>query len=200
MKGHIAALLLSLSLLGGCVTVPQGTDFSNPTSQSTPSAQSISVEPVVVSDRTFVKWNAGDTHSDGLTLSIVDYLRASHRFAAVHMPPQATAAQDHVLRFSFDKFNVHRRPYGGYFPFALITLTGYIWAGGTTHIDESSVSGQLQVHDSQGQLMHSYQTQQYGERSISLYSMSPVNGQPERQAALDDLLNQYMTDLRKQTE
>lgn len=196
MKGHIAALLLSLSLLGGCVTVPQGTDFANPTSQSTPSAQSISVDPVVVSDRTFVKWNAGDTHFSGLTLSIVDYLRASHRFAAVHMPPQAIAAQDHVLRFSFDKFNVYRRPYGGYFPFALITLTGYIWAGGTVHIDESSVSGQLDVHDAQGQLLHSYRTQQYGEESISFYKAGRVTGQRERKAALEDLLDQYLSDLK----
>ena len=31
MKGPFAAVLLSLSLLGGCVTVPQGTDFPAPT-------------------------------------------------------------------------------------------------------------------------------------------------------------------------
>ncbi|MGH8352434.1 MAG: hypothetical protein ACRERY_02715 [Pseudomonas sp.] len=198
MKGPIAAVLLCLSLLGGCATVPQGTDFPTPTPAAESSTQSIALQPVTVTDKTFVKWNANKTESEGLTLSLLDYLRAKRLFSAVHAPSQPVGRDDHVLNFSFDNFNVHRRPYGGYLPFSLLTLTGYIWFGGTTHIDESNVSGQLQVHDSQGQLVHSYQTRQYGERSISLYSMGPVNGQPERQAALADLLDQYLADLRKQ--
>ena len=81
-----------------------------------------------------------------------------------------------------------------------MTLTGYIWFGGTTHIDESNVSGRLQVSDAQGKLLYSYQTRQYGERSISLYSLGPVSGGPERQGALADLLDQYQSDLGKQTK
>lgn len=200
MKGPLAAVLLCLSLLGGCVTVPQGTDFSAPERASVTSTQSVAVKPVTVTDKTFVTWNSNQTESQPLTLSLIEYLRDSQQFSEVRLPHQPVGTDDQVLSFSFDTFNVHRRPYGGYFPFALLTLTGYIWFGGTIHIDESNVAGQLQVHDAQGQLLHSYQTRQYGERSISLYNMVGVNGQPERKAALDDLLNQYLTDLRKQAQ
>ena len=197
MKGHLAAVLLCLCVLGGCVTVPQGTDFSTPEPIGSAVAQGVALQPVTVTDKTFVRWNADKIESKGLTLSLIDYLRARQLFHSIHVPAQPVAADDQVLSFSFDTFNIHRRPYGGYLPFSLLTLTGYIWLGGTTHIDESNVSGQLQVHDSQGQLLHSYQTRQFGERSISLYSMGPVNGLPERQAALDNLLDQYLADLRK---
>ncbi|MGA4633700.1 hypothetical protein ACPA5B_07430 [Pseudomonas solani] len=200
MKGPFAAVLLSLSLLGGCVTVPQGTDFPTPGKAASPAQQSVALAPVEVTDKTFVKWNAGQTQSSGMTLSLGNYLKASNRFSNVRMPGQTLAADDQVLSFSFDTYNVHRRPYGGYFPFALVTLTGYIWFGGTSHIDESNVSGRLQVSDAQGKLLHSYQTRQYGERSISLYSMGPVNGSPERQSAVADLLDQYQSDLGKQTK
>ncbi len=200
MKGPIAAVLLCLSVLGGCATVPQGTDFPAPERANTTIDQAVAVQPATVTDKAFVNWNANQTESQPLTLSLIDYLRDSQQFSAVRMPQQALAADDQVLNFSFDTYNIRRRPYGGYFPFALLTLTGYIWFGGTIHIDESNVAGQLQVHDAQGQLLHSYQTRQYGERSISLYNMVGVNGQPERKAALDDLLNQYLTDLRKQAQ
>lgn len=200
MKGPFAAVLLSLSLLGGCVTVPQGTDFPAPDKAASPVQQSVALAPVEVTDKTFVKWNAGQTQSSGMTLSLGNYLKASNRFSNVRMPGQTIAPDDQVLSFSFDTYNVHRRPYGGYFPFALVTLTGYIWFGGTSHIDESNVSGRLQVSDAQGKLLYSYQTRQYGERSISLYSMGPVNGSPERQSAVADLLDQYQSDLGKQTQ
>lgn len=200
MKGPFAAVLLSLSLLGGCVTVPQGTDFPAPGKAASPAQQSVALATVEVTDKTFVKWNAGQAQSNGMTLSLANYLRASNRFSSVRMPGQTVAADDQVLSFSFDTYNVHRRPYGGYFPFAIVTLTGYIWFGGTTHIDESNVSGRLQVSDAQGKLLHSYQTRQYGERSISLYSLGPVSGGPEREGALADLLDQYQSDLGKQTK
>lgn len=198
MKGPLAVVLLCLSVLCGCATVPQGTDFSTPERVSTTSPQSVAVKPVTVSDKTFVSWNANQTESQPLTLSLINYLRDSQQFSAVRLPHQSLSKDDQVLSLSFDTFNVHRRPYGGYFPFALLTLTGYIWFGGTTHIDESNVAGQLQVHDAQGKLLHSYQTRQYGERSISLYSLGPVDGLPERQSALSDLLDQYLADIRKE--
>lgn len=197
MKAPIAAVLLCLSVLGGCATVPQGTDFPAPERASITLPQVVAVKPATVTDKTFVSWNANQTESQPLTLSLIEYLRDGQQFSAIRLPQQTLAADDQVLNFSFDTYNVRRRPYGGYFPFALLTLTGYIWFGGTTHIDESNVAGQLQVHDAQGQLLYSYQTRQYGERSISLYSMGAVNGQPERKAALDDLLNQYLNDLKK---
>lgn len=200
MKGPLAAVLLCLSLLGGCVTVPQGTDFSAPERASVTSTQSVAVKPVTVTDKTFVTWNSNQTESQPLTLSLIEYLRDSQQFSEVRLPHQPVGTDDQVLSFSFDTFNVHRRPYGGYFPFALLTLTGYIWFGGTTHIDESTVQGQLQVHDSEGELLHSYNTRQAGERSISLYNLGPVDGLPERQAALGDLLNQYLADLRKEKQ
>ncbi|MDV3437972.1 hypothetical protein R0G64_00845 [Pseudomonas otitidis] len=200
MKGPFAAVLLALSMLTGCVTVPQGTDFPTPDKTATTSQQSVALASVEVTDKTFVNWNAGKPQSTGMTLSLGNYLKASNRFSNVRMPGQAVAADDQVLSFSFDTYNVHRRPYGGYFPFAIVTLTGYIWFGGTTHIDESNVSGRLQVSDAQGKLLYSYQTRQHAEHSVSLYSMGTVNGSPERRSALDDLLNQYQSDLGKHTK
>jgi hypothetical protein len=76
-------------------------------------------------------------------------------FAQVIRFPARLGEQDVLLKFDFSQLQGKRTPHPGYFPGALLTLTGWIWFNGPIYVDRYDLAGQLSVEDARGRLLAS---------------------------------------------
>lgn len=74
------------------------------------------------------------------------------------------------FQFHFTKYSHERKLYPLYFPLAMITLTMYIWFGGTVTVDEAHYACTLKVTDSDEKILYRLEGQVSGKKEINIYS------------------------------
>jgi len=126
---YVAAALLGLSLTG-CVSFNPAGPIGDPSQKaSTPRQQAVMVDQVVVSDSSIdaeVRKNLGSQFTAQLNRRI----ERGEYFREVISFPATLGEQDALLKLEFSSLKGKRTPHPGYFPGAILTLTGWIWFNG----------------------------------------------------------------------
>ncbi|WP_244944096.1 hypothetical protein [Leptospira meyeri] len=97
------------------------------------------------------------------------------------------------LQFEFTSYSHKRRIYEGYFPFAFLTLTLYIWFGGTIGIDSMEYDCRLIVRDMKDQVVYEVQKKETSEKSVNFYSTEYMLPKSEelRTKLISDIMEHY---------
>jgi len=133
-----------------------------------------------------------DGVEDSLTLHLADYLRGRKMFERVMILPGQPGPQDMVLHLRFTRYDQESGISPWYFPAAFLTLTIYIWAGGTVGIHHSTYAATLTVDDGAGHRQAEVSLEEATSRSISIYSDTRVDFGPARTQLIDHLLDQAL--------
>lgn len=134
---------------------------------------------------------------DSLRGNISTYVQDAGYFLETNNLPGKVADDDFVLDFRFDRYIEKRSTHPAYFPLALITMTFYIWFGGPIFVDESNLSGVLDVHDGTGKLIVNVSSQLHEEHNVSLWSLEYAlpSGIEARTSLIQDLLRKAYEDI-----
>lgn len=153
---YVAAALLSLSLTG-CVSFNPAGPISEPADKaSSPRQQAVMVDDVVVSDNSInaeVRKNLGSQ----FTAQLNKRLERGEYFREVISFPAKLGEQDALLKLEFSSLKGKRSPHPGYFPGAILTLTGWIWFNGPIYVDKYDLTGALVFTDAHGKTLASSQ-------------------------------------------
>ncbi|MGE8720791.1 transposase [Leptospira terpstrae] len=109
---------------------------------------------------------------DGLTLSLQSYLKQGKYFENIYLFNEEipNKVEFERLQFEFTSYSHKRRIYEWYFPFSMLTLTFYIWFGGTIGIDTMNYDCRLVVRDMKNQVVYEIQKNEITEKSVNFYS------------------------------
>jgi len=153
---YVAAALLGLSLTG-CVSFNPAGPIGDPSQKaSTPRQQAVMVDQVVVSDSSIdaeVRKNLGSQFTAQLNRRI----ERGEYFREVISFPATLGEQDALLKLEFSSLKGKRTPHPGYFPGAILTLTGWIWFNGPIYVDKYDLTGTLVFEDAHGKTLASSQ-------------------------------------------
>lgn len=153
---YLAAALLSLSL-AGCVSFNPAGPISEPTQKaSTPRQQAVMIDNVVVSDSS-INAEVRKNLSSQFTAQLNKRLERGEYFREVISFPATLGEQDALLKLEFSSLKGKRTPHPGYFPGAILTLTGWIWFNGPIYVDKYDLTGTLSFEDAQGKTLASSQ-------------------------------------------
>ncbi|PJZ79298.1 transposase [Leptospira meyeri] len=132
---------------------------------------------------------------DGLTINLRSHLKQGKYFENVYLfneeIPKNTEFER--LQFEFTSYSHKRRIYEGYFPFAFLTLTLYIWFGGTIGIDSMEYDCRLIVRDMKDQVVYEVQKKETSEKSVNFYSTEYMLPKSEelRTKLISDIMEHY---------
>ena len=134
-----------------------------------------------------------------LTLSIASYVNDTKYFSRVNQLPGEPRADELVLSYRFDRYELERQPHPAYFPCALLTLTLYIWFGGPIYNDVADLSGTLEVRDTSGKELALVHETHEETHSVNLWSTEYAlpSSAKARTVLVRRLLDQAVVELRK---
>ena len=162
-----AAVLLALpGLFCSCVSVPPSVQLSTPRRVSVKDPRVAWVAPVTFADPEMEE----TVRADGLTLSIVRYLRQSGRFADADTLSDARSPGDLVLHWTFIRYRQSRSVHPAYVPCAVLTLTLYIFFNGPVGIDETDLAASLTIEDGQGRELAHAEEEVSAKHSFGVWS------------------------------
>lgn len=153
---YLAAALLSLSLTG-CVSFnPAGPISETAQKASTTRQQAVMVDDVVVSDSS-INAEVRKNLSSQFTAQLNKRIERGEYFREVISFPAKLGEQDALLKLEFSSLKGKRSPHPGYFPGAILTLTGWIWFNGPIYVDKYDLTGTLVFEDAHGKTLASSQ-------------------------------------------
>jgi len=188
-------LVLCLLALSGCVTLPAGTGLNAPIHSENALPRKAWIGTVKIADDSVKNRPVVE---DSLRGNIMTYLQEGGYFLETSSLPGKVAADDLVLDFRFDHYIQKRTPHPAYFPLALVTMTFYIWFGGPIFVDESSLSGVLEIHNGSGKSIGNVISQLHEEHNVSLWSPEYAlpSGIKARTSLIQELISKASTDIR----
>lgn len=199
---YVAAALLSLSLTG-CVSFNPAGPIGEPAQKaSTPRQQAVMVDSVVVSDSSIdaeVRKNLGSQ----FTAQLNKRIERGEYFREVISFPATLGEQDALLKLEFNSLKGKRTPHPGYFPGAILTLTGWIWSNGPIYVDKYDLSGTLTFEDAQGRTLASSQKTLQLKQNTGLWDDDYFNlalGATQLNELVEDLLQDSLQQLANQPQ
>ncbi|WP_068825351.1 hypothetical protein [Pseudomonas sp. BMS12] len=196
---YAVAALLSLSLTG-CVSFNPAGPISEPAQKaSTPRQQAVMVDDVVVSDSSInaeVRKNLGSQ----FTAQLNKRIERGEYFREVISFPATLGEQDALLKLEFSSLKGKRTPHPGYFPGAILTLTGWIWFNGPIYVDKYDLTGTLTFEDAQGKNLASSQKTLHLEQNTGLWDDDYFNislGATQLNELVEQLLQDSLQQLAK---
>ncbi|MBD9424805.1 hypothetical protein IB232_05680 [Pseudomonas sp. PDM15] len=199
---YVAAALLSLSLTG-CVSFNPAGPIGEPAQKaSTPRQQAVMVDSVVVSDSSIdaeVRKNLGSQ----FTAQLNKRIERGEYFREVISFPATLGEQDVLLKLEFNSLKGKRTPHPGYFPGAILTLTGWIWFNGPIYVDKYDLSGTLTFEDTQGRTLASSQKTLQLKQNTGLWDDDYFNlalGATQLNELVEDLLQDSLQQLANQPQ
>jgi hypothetical protein len=199
---YVAAALLSLSLTG-CVSFNPAGPIGEPAQKaSTPRQQAVMVDSVVVSDSSIdaeVRKNLGSQ----FTAQLNKRIERGEYFREVISFPATLGEQDALLKLEFNSLKGKRTPHPGYFPGAILTLTGWIWFNGPIYVDKYDLSGTLTFEDAQGRTLASSQKTLQLKQNTGLWDDDYFNlalGATQLNELVEDLLQDSLQQLANQPQ
>jgi len=188
-RWSVSALAL---LLTGCLDIPlpMGTHLAESVPVGTARPQAAWVDRVVVDGLESAAM--ADGVGDSLTLHLADYLRGRKMFERVMILPGQPAPQDTVLHLRFTRYDQESGISPWYFPAAVLTLTVYIWVGGTVGIHHTNYAATLTVDDGAGHRQAEVSLEEATSRHLSVYSDTRVDFGPARSKFVDHLLDRAL--------
>jgi hypothetical protein len=192
-------LICFLLLFANCLSMPSTSNLPSPTVQKNSLKEEILLEKINVLDSENI---FGDKSAieENLTLNLKNYLERGKYFEKVVLFTEKDSyLENKSFQFYFDTYAIKRKPYKWYFPLAIITLTMYIWFGGTITIDEVQMSGGLEVKDSKNNKVFITKKEIFEEREINLYSseVSSPNSTSARGKFFFEILEEYKIKSRR---
>ncbi|WP_232225712.1 transposase [Leptospira terpstrae] len=167
MNNKIIFVLLCFVSLQ-CITLPPSISLGEPKIQTKDLGVAVLDKVKVLNvDEDYRK----DTE-DGLTLSLQSYLKQGKYFENIYLFNEEIPSKVEFerLQFEFTSYSHKRRIYEWYFPFSMLTLTFYIWFGGTIGIDTMNYDCRLVVRDMKNQVVYEIQKNEITEKSVNFYS------------------------------
>ncbi|MDG9925276.1 MULTISPECIES: hypothetical protein [unclassified Pseudomonas] len=199
---YVAAALLSLSLTG-CVSFNPAGPIGEPAHKaSTPRQQAVMVDEVVVSDSSIdaeVRKNLGSQ----FTAQLNKRIERGEYFREVISFPATLGEQDALLKLEFNSLKGKRTPHPGYFPGAILTLTGWIWFNGPIYVDKYDLTGTLTFEDAQGRTLASSQKTLQRKQNTGLWDDDYFNlalGATQLNELVEDLLQDSLQQLANQPQ
>lgn len=194
---YVAAALLSLSLTG-CVSFNPAGPISEPAEKaSSPRQQAVMVDDVVVSDSSInaeVRKNLGSQ----FTAQLNKRLERGEYFREVISFPAKLGEQDALLKLEFSSLKGKRSPHPGYFPGAILTLTGWIWFNGPIYVDKYDLTGSLVFADAHGKTLASSQKTLQLKQNTGLWDddyFNPAIGATQLNQLVEELLQDSLQQL-----
>jgi hypothetical protein len=199
---YVAAALLSLSLTG-CVSFNPAGPIGEPAQKaSTPRQQAVMVDEVMVSDSSIdaeVRKNLGSQ----FTAQLNKRIERGEYFREVISFPATLGEQDALLKLEFSSLKGKRTPHPGYFPGAILTLTGWIWFNGPIYVDKYDLTGTLTFEDAQGKTLASSQKTLHRKQNTGLWDDDYFNlalGATQLNELVEDLLQDSLQQLANQPQ
>lgn len=193
----VSSILVLLSLVG-CVTMPAGAGLNSPLPFHKEIPNKAWIGSVKITDASVENPQA---LSDSLRGNLKTYIKDSGCFRQFDSLPGKTSAEDLVLNFKFDRYEQKRSVHPAYFPLSIITMTMYIWFGGPISIDETNLSGSLEVMDGSGKGLLNVSSRIQDQHNVSIWSpdyMLP-SGIKARSELIHDLLNKVQSEINNNT-
>jgi hypothetical protein len=191
MQTNLKIILLYCLTMIGCVSLPPTSNLQEPKAQS-PIAQTVVVERTTVPELSDTYKKATE---DNLTMNLKNFLVKGNYFDKTYLFTEKDAELKNYqsFQFHFSKYSHERTPYAWYFPLAFITLTFYIWFGGTIVIDETHYICTLGVRDEKNKIVYQIQKEQKGEKDINFYSSESYfpSGAETRTKLVMELMEEY---------
>ncbi len=185
-------IIITFSLMAiGCVSLPPTSNLLEPKIQS-PISETVVVERTtipVLSER-YKK-----ATEDNLTMNLKEFLVKGNYFDKVFLftEKDSDLKSYQSFQFHFSKFSHERRPDPWYFPLAFITLTFYIWFGGTVTIDEAHYNCILIVKDDRNKIVYQIQKEKKEEKDINIYSNERIfpSAAETKTKLIEEILEEY---------
>lgn len=191
MKNKLILIILYTQTMIGCVSLPPTSNLLDPKQQS-PIQQTVIIERTTVPDLSEGYKKATE---DNLTMNLKDFLVKGNYFdkAILFTEKDADLKNYQSFQFHFSKYEHERTMYPWYFPLAFITLTFYIWFGGTITIDKTYYDCILTVKDDKNKIVFQIQKEQKGEKEMNHYSDDKFfpSGAEARTKLITEILEEY---------
>jgi len=186
------AILTSLLILSGCVSLPPGTGLNSPTNTKSLLNQKAWIGTVKLTDYSTENKSIVE---DSLRGNITAYIQQTGYFTETNTLPGKTGNNDWILDFQFDQYQQNRSMHPAYFPLAIATATLYIWFGGPIVVDSSELSGTLTVKNSTGQTLLKTSSNVHEEHNVNFWSPDYIlyDGNKPRTTLMDDLMSKVYT-------
>lgn len=199
---YVAAALLSLSLTG-CVSFNPAGPISEPAQKAPTSLpKAVMIDGVVVSDASInaeVRKNLGNQFTSQLNKR----MERGEYFREVISFPAKLGEQDALLKLEFSSLKGKRSPHPGYFPGAILTLTGWIWFNGPIYVDRYDLTGTLTFEDAQGRTLASSQKTLQRKQNTGLWDddyFSLSLGASQLNELVEELLQDSLQQLANPTQ
>ncbi len=186
------AILTSLLILSGCVSLPPGTGLNSPTNTKSLLNQKAWIGTVKLTDYSTENKSIVE---DSLRGNITAYIQQTGYFTETNTLPGKAGNNDWILDFQFDQYQQNRSMHPAYFPLAIATATLYIWFGGPIVVDSSELSGTLTVKNSTGQTLLKTSSNVHEEHNVNFWSPDYIlyDGNRPRTTLMDDLMSKVYT-------
>ncbi|WP_043309354.1 hypothetical protein [Pseudomonas sp. ML96] len=194
---YLAAALLGLSLTG-CVSFTPAGPISEPAQKASAARQqAVMIDDVLVSDSSLdaeVRKNL----SSQFTSQLNQRIEHGEYFREVISFPASLGEQDVLLKLELSSLKGKRTPHPGYFPGALLTLTGWIWFNGPIYVDKYDLKGALAFEDKQGKTLASSQKTLHLDQNTGLWDDDYFNlalGSTQLNQLVEELLQDSLQQL-----
>jgi len=184
----LSGVTIGVALLTGCAPFPlqRGTTFAPGQVTASAMPETAWVAKVTVDG---LPPAFAEATEDSLTLHFAEYLRSRRLFANVRILPGNPGANDRILRLHFTSFDHECHVHPAYFPFAMASLTLYIWLGGPMYGTSTHYAAHLKVENSGGVRIAEATRDEVSKASISIYADAKFDFGPARSAVVAHLLN-----------
>lgn len=190
MKLKFLAFFLFLTLVS-CITIPVQVSLNDPPGQKQPLPLTIFIERVSLPSGI----NSVQTKEDNLTLALIEYTRKANYFQRVSYISYKEPSDKNykIINISCSSFEEMRKPHPAYFPLAILTVTIYIWAGGSIARDSANYDCDLTVKNPNNKVLFRNVKKLLNTRDVNLYSKYYIfpSGIEDRTEVLSSLIDSY---------
>lgn len=189
-KWRSETLLISMFVLAmtGCVSFParMGNHLGVPAPATQPRPGTLWIDRVVIDYLPSAE--LADALQDSWTLHLAEYLRSRRLFEQARLLPGSPAATDTIIHIRFTRYEQEYHIAPGYFPWAILTATFYIWFGGTIMVEQAQYRATMTVEHGDGIREAEVSIEDSKKMNISIYNTGPLDYGPIRAAFLQRLL------------